>query len=105
VSFPEVTYVDAYTFASCTNLHSITLNKCQSISYSAFYNCPNLEYLSLPNCKFISGPLANNAISNLSLPALESINGYALCERMSSLTTLTLNLSHLTGTILALGCS
>jgi len=48
--------------------------------------------------------LSNNAISNLSLPALESINGYALCEKMPSLTTLTLNLSHLTGTTLAIEC-
>lgn len=50
-----LTSLNDYSFASCTNLESVSLEACTSVGDWAFFGCSKLSNINLPNLKSVSG--------------------------------------------------
>ncbi|MBR4555246.1 MAG: leucine-rich repeat protein [Ruminococcus sp.] len=77
VSKCDTSWDEAYTFAECPKLTSVTCGTAV-IARSMFYNCPKLQTVSLPNARWIE-PYAFDGCGNLTT-VTPGKNLYTVCD-------------------------
>ena len=68
-------------FNSNSNIVSVTLPECKTVSYQSFYNCSNLTTVSFPKCQSISdSAFSQCALTTVSFPKCQTIDQFAFYQ-------------------------
>ena len=90
INLPNCTTISSEAFRYCSSLQSAYFSKCTTIGYNAFIGCSNLQSISFPICTTIEDLVFQNC-SNLSIanfPQCKTIGSYAFtnCFNLQSIT-------------------
>lgn len=89
VSLPDCLSVSMATFGTCFSLTSVSLPMCENLGSSAFQSCRSLKSIYLPVVSIIGSYCFNNcnALSSIMLPECINLNGntFTGCLKLSTI--------------------